>query len=146
MLFEGAIEVHHLLSRCIEAGEELVADNNDLRVVLLFIPADDLLLLCPRDVIGSVVLLVVVHLGDEDCRVVSAKGVERLLIPDSPEPVGSNYLGLETVGLDPGPVVFEQVLTDPPDPFRGDGDGGFSDILPHELRPLFLGVAGKEAL
>ncbi len=66
MLPQRAVQVHHLLNRGIKTGDELIADDQNLGVILFLELPDDLLFLCLGTLIGLEICIVVMDGGDQD--------------------------------------------------------------------------------
>ena len=113
MLLEGRVEVHHLLDRRVEAGEQHVADHQHGQpVVAILEPLDRLVLLVLAQVPARQPLLVVVARRHDEGRLGAVQPVERLLEGDRGVAARRDHLGLESVRGDELREVVDQVEAD----------------------------------
>jgi len=66
MLPQRAVQIHHLLNRCVKAGDELVTDDQNLGIILFLEPPDDLLFLDLGTLIRLEICTIVMYGRNED--------------------------------------------------------------------------------
>ena len=120
VLLEGRVEVHHLLDRRVEAGEQHVADHQHGQpVVAILEPLDGLVLLVLAEAPAGQPRLVVVARRHDEGRLGAVQTVQRLLEGNRGVAARRHHLGLEPVRGDELREVLDEVEADHLDAARG---------------------------
>ena len=147
VLLERRIEVHHLLDRRVEAGEQHVAHHQDgERVGVVLEPFDKPVLLVLAQVPARQPRLVVVARRHDHGRLGSVQPVQRLLVGDGGVAARCDHLGLESVGGDESREVVDKVQADRLDAARSAGDGLLGGEALLDDGAFVLGAVGEDAV
>ena len=147
VLPQRRVEVHDLLDRGVEAGEQHVADDQDRERVTALLEAlhQPVLLLAGEMPVGEALGVVVLRRHDQR-RLGGVQAVEGLLVGRGRIPAHRHHLGLEAVGLDIVAVVLEEVEADGLDPPRGAGDGLLGGVALLDRGAFLLGAVGEHGV
>ena len=147
VLLEGRVEIHDLLDRRVEPGEQHVAhDQHGQGIVTVLEPFDEPVLLLLAQVPARQPLLVVVTRRHDQRRLRPVQQVQRLLVADRGVAAGGHHLGLEAVRGDELVEVLEEIQADRLDAARGVGDlllGGEASL---DDGPLLFAAVGEDAV
>ena len=147
VLPERRVEVHDLLHRRIEAGEQHVADHQDgQRIVAVPEASDEPVLLLPAQAPARQAFLVVVARRHDHGRLGSVQPVQRLLAGGRVVAARGDHLGLEAVGGDEPGEVVDEVQADRLDAARGAGDCLLGGVALPDCGPFLVGAVGEDAV
>ena len=147
MLLERRVEIHDLLDRHVEAGEQHVAHDQDgQRVVPVLEPFDEPVLLLLAQMPARQPLLVVVARRHDDGRLGTVQPIQRFLVGDRGVAARGDHLGLEAVRRDEAGEVIDEVQADRLDAARRAGDRLLGGEAPLDGGPLVVGAAGEDAV
>ena len=146
-LLERRVEIHDLLDRRVEAGEQHVADDQDAQRILRILELlDRLVLLVLAEVPARELRLVVVARRHDQGRLRAVQPVQRLLVGDRGVAARRDHLRLEAARVDELRVVVDEVQADRLDAARRAGNRLLGGEALLDGGPLVFGAVGKDVV
>ena len=144
MLPERRVEIHDLLDRRVETGEQHVADDEDgQRVVLVLEALDQLVLLLLAQVPARQALLVVVARGHDEGRLGAVQAIQGFLVGDRGVAARRDDLGLEAVRGDELREVVDEIEADRLDAAGCGSDRLLGGVALLDRGPFVVGPVGE---